>query len=495
MRYVIPIASEETLFPKEEFHFPKPLVEIDGKPMIGLVIENIRANDPEARFIFVVRRADCVDYSLDASLMLLAGPDSIVLPLSAPTMGAVCSVLMAVDYISDDEPVVICNGDQLIDADLGAIASGFVKSGYEAGLITFNSVHPRWSYVRKGSDGSIVETAEKRVLSRHAIAGYYFFKSGTTFVEAAKATLLKSDPVGGKFYLSPCINEIILQGGSVGNFEIPAEAYISFYSPQRMEFYQNRIKETRPVTPTAPKTVQVVIPMAGLGSRFSEAGYAKPKPFIDVKGRTMIERVMDNLRLRDGRFVLIARQAHLSVEPEVRAELESRPDIRFAPIDLVTEGAACTVLTARGHLDPEAPLLIANCDQIVDFDVAAYVQDARARDLDGSILVFKDVARDPKWSFAKVDGNGLVTEVREKVAISDIATVGLYYFKRAQDFIDASVDMISRNDRVNNEFYVCPVYNYMIRDGRRIGVFYVEPDAMHGIGTPADLDAYLKIMP
>lgn len=491
MRYLIPIASEDNLFPKEEFHFPKPLIEISGKPMIGLVIESIRARDADARFIFVTRRADCVEYSLDASLHLLAGEGTVVVQLSAPTMGAACTALMAVDHIYDDEPLVICNGDQLIEADLGAIASSFVADGYDAGLVTFNSVHPRWSYVRKSAMGEVEETAEKRVLSRNAIAGYYFFRTGKGFVDAAKATLLKSDPVGGKYYLSPCINEIILCGGRVGSFDIEADAYITFYSPQRIEYYQSRAKDAQ-VTSSSSATVQVVIPMAGLGSRFSQAGYAKPKPFIDVLGKTMIERVMDNLRLKSGRFVLIARQAHLDAEPEVRSELEGRPDIGFAPIDFVTEGAACTVLTARAHLDPEAPLLMANCDQIVDFDVEAYVRDAQARNLDGSILVFRDAARDPKWSFAKVDGSGLVTEVREKVAISDIATVGLYYFKRAQDFIDAAIDMISRNDRVNNEFYVCPVYNYLIKAGGKVGVYFVEPHAMHGIGTPDDLDAYLK---
>jgi dTDP-glucose pyrophosphorylase len=150
------------------------------------------------------------------------------------------------------------------------------------------------------------------------------------------------------------------------------------------------------------------------------------------------------------------------------------------------------VLTARAHIDPDAPLLIANCDQIVDFDCAAYIGDAVERNLDGSILCFKDRDRNPKWSFARVNGEGLVDEVKEKVAISDLATIGLYYFRRAGDFIDAATDMIARNDRSNNEFYVCPVYNYMIRRGARIGVYNVEPEDMHGIGTPSDLDAYLR---
>lgn len=494
MRYLVPIASRDDLFPRDEFHFPKPLIEIDGSPMIGLVVNSIRARDASARFIFVILRQDAVEFSLDSILKLLAGEDSVVIELVNPTMGAVCSALMAVDHIVEDEPLVICNGDQIIDADLSGIAESFIRAGHDAGVVTFDSVHPRWSYVREDATGAVIETAEKRVLSRKAIAGYYYFRTGSLFLRATQGYLLKSDPIGGKYYLSPVLNEIVLGGGSVGQYEIPAENYISFYSPQRIEFYRNEPGRTRVLAPlpSASPKVQVVIPMAGLGSRFSQAGYTKPKPFIDVKGQTMIERVMDNLRVDNGRFVLIARQQHLDAEPEVVTGLEGRGDLVFSPIDFVTEGAACTVLTARPHLDPDAPLLIANCDQIVDFDCGDYIRDAVERGLDGSILCFQDRHRDPKWSFARINDAGLVEEVREKVAISDLATVGLYYFRRARDFIDAATDMIAHNDRSNNEFYVCPVYNYMIRQGAKIGVYRVAPDAMHGIGTPPDLDAYLE---
>ncbi len=286
----------------------------------------------------------------------------------------------------------------------------------------------------------------------------------------------------------------MLSGGRIAQFEISAESYISFYSPKRIELYQAESQGRLATMSKAGSTVQVVIPMAGLGSRFSKAGYVKPKPFIDVDGATMIERVMDNLRVEGGRFVLIARREHLDAEPAVVDGLQRRRDLVFSPIDFVTEGAACTVLTARSHLDLDAPLMIANCDQIVDFDCADFLQDAWQRELDGSILCFRDRDRDPKWSFARVDDNGFVEEVKEKVAISDLATVGIYYFRHAGDFIDATIDMIAANDRSNNEFYVCPVYNYLRRRGGRIGVYEIDVAAMHGIGTPPDLDAYLGLL-
>ena len=136
---------------------------------------------------------------------------------------------------------------------------------------------------------------------------------------------------------------------------------------------------------------------------------------------------------------------------------------------------------------------MANSDQYVDFDVDAFVDDCIGRDLDGSILVFKDEARNPKWSFARTDEQDLVVEVAEKKPISDMATVGIYLFRRGSEFVSAAIDMIARNDRVNDEFYTAPVYNYMIRAGLRIGIYEIPQSAMHGLGTPNDLEAFLAL--
>jgi len=231
--------------------------------------------------------------------------------------------------------------------------------------------------------------------------------------------------------------------------------------------------------------------MAGLGSRFSNAGYQKPKPFIDVAGEPMIARVMQNLTSKNARFILISREEHLSLEQEAVAKMERISNARFIPIKYTTEGAACTVLLARPALDSGSPLIIANCDQIVDFDVNGFIHDAKARNLDGSILVFRDEQRNPKWSFAAVDEHGLVTRVKEKEAISELATVGIYYFREANEFFWGSLYMVANNDWTNGEFYVCPVYNYMIKAGRRVGVYEISQEKMHGIGTPEDLNAYM----
>lgn len=236
----------------------------------------------------------------------------------------------------------------------------------------------------------------------------------------------------------------------------------------------------------------VVIPMAGAGSRFAKEGYTKPKPFIDVNGRTMIERVMENINLPDAHYYLIARKEHIEQEPEVVRDIESNYPVTFIPIGHLTEGAACTVLYAHSYINNDVPLLMANSDQLVDIELSDYIQDCKNRKLDGSILTFS--SNHEKWSYAKTNEQGLVTEVREKVVISEHATVGIYYFSSGKLFVDSSLDMIVRNDRVNNEFYVCPVYNYAIQlHGANIGIYSIEESQMHGIGTPQDLNQYLEL--
>jgi len=239
--------------------------------------------------------------------------------------------------------------------------------------------------------------------------------------------------------------------------------------------------------------INIVIPMAGQGSRFAKAGYEKPKPFIDVDGKPMIVRVLENLAYSDARYILIARKEHMEKEAELVAEIEKEFNAIFIPIDKLTEGTACTVLYARKYINNNEPLLIANSDQIVDMNIGDFIDDCKQRNLDGSILTFIDKYQDPKWSFAKLDANNLVTEVKEKVVISEYATVGIYLYSQGKDFVDATIDMIIENDRVNNEFYTCPTYNYAIKDGAKIGIYNIDFKQMHGIGTPDDLNHYLLI--
>lgn len=232
--------------------------------------------------------------------------------------------------------------------------------------------------------------------------------------------------------------------------------------------------------------------MAGRGSRFQEAGYAFPKPLIDVHGKTMIEVVVDNLRPKvPHRFIFICQREHYE-KYDLYNILKKATNNQFEVVQIsgVTEGAACTVLCAAKYIDSDDDLLIANSDQYIDGGVDVFLTKAQSKG-DGLIMTFS--ASHPKWSYARVDGSGRVVEVAEKKVISPNATVGIYYYKHGHDFVYAAQEMIKKNIRYNNEFYVCPVYNELILSGQKIYIDTIDADEMHGLGTPEDLEAFLKL--
>lgn len=238
--------------------------------------------------------------------------------------------------------------------------------------------------------------------------------------------------------------------------------------------------------------LNIVLPIAGRGSRFATAGYAQPKPLIPVHGRAMIEVVADNVRPSDDhRFIFVALQEHLD-HNGMRETLErAAPGCVVVPVDRVTEGAACTVLLAREYIDTDDPLMLANSDQWVDIDIDDYLAEMDRQQADGLIMTM--TADDPKWSFVGLDERGLVTRVVEKTVISNEATVGIYNFRHGRDFVWAADRMIAQNLRVNNEFYVAPTYNELIARGARIAIANVGREAagMYGLGIPADLSLFL----
>ena len=235
------------------------------------------------------------------------------------------------------------------------------------------------------------------------------------------------------------------------------------------------------------ENLNVLIPMAGAGSRFEQAGYTFPKPLIDVKGRPMIQVVTDNLNIK-ANFIYVVQKEHRE-----KYNLDSllgliTPGCKIVEVDGVTEGAACTALLAKEYINNDAPLFFANSDQYVEWDSNEFMYKMNETEADGGIVTFK--ATHPKWSFAKLNDEGLVTEVAEKNPISDLATVGFYYWKKGSDFVKYAEEMIEKDIRVNNEFYVCPVFNQAVEDGKEIRTYNIEN--MWGLGTPEDLKNYLE---
>jgi len=234
--------------------------------------------------------------------------------------------------------------------------------------------------------------------------------------------------------------------------------------------------------------MKILIPMAGEGSRFAKEGYTFPKPLIDVGGKPMIQRVVENLDF-DCEYIFLVRKEHLKKYEGLRDTLEmiTNKKMKIVEVDGLTEGAACTALLAKEFIDNNESLLIANSDQIIEYEAENFKSLINLTDVDSIVWCFNDVH--PKWSFVKTNARGFVTEVAEKRPISDIATCGIYWYRKGSDFVKSAEKMIEKDVRVNNEFYIAPVYNQMIEGGKTLIPFYVHK--MHGIGTPEDLSNYL----
>jgi HAD superfamily hydrolase (TIGR01509 family) len=263
-------------------------------------------------------------------------------------------------------------------------------------------------------------------------------------------------------------------------YDLKYDTFINFCE----EFDTNIKKKT---IPWRNKKMNVLIPMAGAGSRFAQVGYTFPKPLIEVNGKPMIQVVVDNLNV-DAHFIFIVQKEHYE-KYNLKSVLNLiAPGCDIVQVDGLTEGAACTTLLAKELINNDEPLLMANSDQFVEWNSNECLYAFTADSIDGGIVTFESTH--PKWSFARLGNDGFVSEVAEKNPISNIATVGIYYWNHGSDYVKYAEQMISKNIRVNNEFYVCPVFNEAIADGKKIRVKNIE--RMWGIGTPEDLNYFLE---
>lgn len=235
--------------------------------------------------------------------------------------------------------------------------------------------------------------------------------------------------------------------------------------------------------------MKILIPMAGEGSRFSKEGYTFPKPLIDVIGKPMIQRVVENLDF-DAEYIFLVRKEHIEKYNGLIGTLEriTNGKFKYVVVDKLTEGAACTALLASKMIDTSESLLIANSDQIISYEKENFENLKNLTNVDGIVWTFNDVH--PKWSFVEINSRGFATRVEEKIPISNIATCGIYWYRHGSDFVKYANQMIEKNIRTNNEFYIAPVYNELISEGKTLIPFYVHK--MHGIGTPEDLNNYLR---
>ena len=237
------------------------------------------------------------------------------------------------------------------------------------------------------------------------------------------------------------------------------------------------------------KTMNVLIPMAGRGSRFATQGYTFPKPLIDVKGKPMIQVVTENLNIKANYTFIVQKEHYEKYSLQHLLNLIA-PNCNIVQVDGITEGAACTTLLAKEFIDNDEPLLMANSDQFVEWDSNETLYAFSNGNCDGGIITFP--ATHPKWSYAKLGEDGYVSEVAEKKPISEHATVGIYWWAKGSDYVKYAEQMIEKDIRVNNEYYVCPVFNEAIQDGKKVRIKEIDKEGMWGIGTPEDLNYFLE---
>jgi NDP-sugar pyrophosphorylase family protein len=244
MQIMIPMSTRSDFFPERDFYFPKPLIEVNGDSMINWVIDNLSANIKKAEFFFVVNKEDSRLFSIGDALQISLEGKATIIEKNNETSGALCSALLAIDSIDHSEPLIISNCDQYLDLDITEEIAKFQSKDADAGVLTFESVHPRWSYVVAGYNGRVMQTFEKKVASKHAIAGLYYFKRAGDFFQHAEAPIMQNISVGSNFYLSSVLNEFILNDKNVFFSEIQSNQYHSFYAPSTIKNFE-RIMSSR----------------------------------------------------------------------------------------------------------------------------------------------------------------------------------------------------------------------------------------------------------
>jgi NDP-sugar pyrophosphorylase family protein len=237
--------------------------------------------------------------------------------------------------------------------------------------------------------------------------------------------------------------------------------------------------------------MQIIIPLAGKAARFQERGHTFPKPLLEIGNRSMIELVLGNLRPpAPFQYTFICRKEHLSQFYLGDMLRLLAPGCRVLALENETAGALCSVLLAVDELKLDEEVLIANGDQFITTGLDGFYAECRQPGVDGCILTF--TATHPRWSFARTDEQGNVTAVAEKRPISKQATAGLYYFRRARDLVEASERMILKGLTTSGQFFVCPVYNELILAGKKIRTHHLPEGTMHSLGTPEDVEVFMK---
>ncbi len=242
-----------------EFSYPKILNEIDKKTLFEYSQEIVADLPPDTRRIFLLPEQKDKELQLAPMIAIVSNGCGKVMYLQGDTGGAACSCLLAIEEIDPEGEVIVISADQYISGDIQTIITYFRQQQADAGVLTFNSLHPKWAFIKKQEDGRIIEVAEKKAISREAIAGFYYFRKGAFFTRAAQSSILKGSMVNGQYYLSGCLNEMILQNMKIIGWSLPEGSYHNFYDIHAIKEFSSFRKPAKPLLPAGSRYIEMLV--------------------------------------------------------------------------------------------------------------------------------------------------------------------------------------------------------------------------------------------
>lgn len=505
MQIIVPMSGFGERFRRAGYDVPKPLIEVEGKPIIAHVIDLFPG---EKRFLFICNQ-DHLDEPAYRMREILAQycPGGEIVAIPPHKLGPVNAVVQVAEQIDPDEPTIINYCDFTCYWDYNAFKTYAQQTGCDGAIPCYRGFHPHmlgsvnYAYVRE-TNGWIDDIQEKKPwtdtpMNEYASSGTYYFRSGRQALDACRKSMQRPElALNGEYYVSLAYKPMLDEKKRVGVFEI--EHFMQWGTPDDLATYNAISKAFRRLATSDQKPAHhagtVMIPMAGAGSRFVAAGYDKPKPLIPVSGRMMAAQA--TLDMSDAPNRIFVLRKDLPSLADIRQSLETEfPGSTIAALNDLTDGQARTCLLAMDGVDLEAPLTIGACDNGILYERAKF--EALFDDPATDVIVWgarghPGAAHKPNM-YGWIDAEaGAVRRVSVKTPLSDPRhdpiIIGAFSFRRARDFVAAAERMIARDGRINGEFYVDTCINDAIALGLNVRLF--EVDAYLCWGTPDELRTF-----
>lgn len=514
MLILIPMAGLGDRYMRAGYTEPKPLIPVDGVPMLERVLQAFQPRQKDDRYVFVVNRTHAEGTNLvEATKKLVPPGTSAEIVICEPHKdGPIQTLLAAKDHIRADEDVLLNYCDFGVDWSYPAFRKWLAKGKWDGAMSAYRGFHPHslgptlYAYMRVAEDQeTVLEIREKHhftkdKFSEYASSGLYYFRRGDTLLEIANAMLAKGERVQGEYYVSMAMQALVERGAKVG--VSPLEHFYQWGTPDDLGDYDSWAKAMRTVdafVKTAKKTeirAHTVIPMAGLGQRFRDRGYTEPKPFVPVAGKPMVEQVL-RLLPKSPSTTLIALDQHAK-DPRLEAIVSKAKNIRVQPIPGMTDGQATTALLGLEHVPDGAPVLFAPCDTGAIFDIEELKRIEESGEYDLVVFTGKGhlpaLWRPQMYGWVRIDEKGLATRIAVKQQVDGTdpkkqeVVLGTFWFPSRAVFVREYQAMVAAEDTVKGEYYIDTIARRMVEEGAKVRAFSVEKYIPWG--TPEELDTF-----